>query len=187
MRTKRKTEQATEVLGELAAQQQHSIPAALRDEVKPEELAKPTETLDEIAAKVRQAHQAITKLHEASLQHARQCGDWLSMVKARMTYDKWIAWCNKECRIGESTANNYVRVFQRWDDLPKRDDMHYADALKALVRKRGTTTSKPKPKLEGWKKTVHERMEEHHIRGTLDNVLSFLRSYGVKDFSVNVQ
>ena len=137
-----------------------------------------------LAVKVKEEPAAIVELHESSLLHARNAGKFLA--EAEMNYKKWLAWAQEAIGLSASTVANYVRIHEKWDEIPGRTEANYSQALRAL---RKTWKPKPpkseKPPLTPWQQTITERIKKFKIGGKLENIEKFLESFGVLGVAEN--
>jgi hypothetical protein len=97
-----------------------------------------------IATAINEAHQrAFGKAREA-LDHARHAGDLLHEAKASMQHGEWLPWLKENIKFSERTAQAYMRLAARWDELQKKSataaDLPLRDALKVLSAPTGPTT-----------------------------------------------
>ena len=75
--------------------------------------------LDELASEIKQEHEAVGQAVLKSLDHARKAGELLSKAKEAIkdTEYQWGKWVEKKCGVIERTANNYLRIYERWVEI----------------------------------------------------------------------
>lgn len=71
--------------------------------------------LEAIAARANEAHRRVTATTETTLSLARQAGEILLEAKAEVKHGEWQAWLKANFEGGVRTAQNYMRVHERWD------------------------------------------------------------------------
>jgi hypothetical protein len=64
-------------------------------------------SLDNLAATVRAAHQAVGLAACNVLEHAMHVGDALSVAKAQVPHGAWLGWLKRQCDLGERQAQRY--------------------------------------------------------------------------------
>lgn len=83
------------------------------------DLAPADTPLDALAAEIRASHGAAERAQFAALEHARMAGTQLLAAKARLPHGKFKPFVRDECQMPHSTANLYMKVARRWDELGK--------------------------------------------------------------------
>jgi hypothetical protein len=129
--------------------------------VNPPAIIKPAEDLAALATAINAAHQEAEGCARASLEHARRCGQLLLQAKAACGgHGRWLPWLRGHCNVSERTAQAYMRVAKRWDDLEAKAqglaDLTFEDALGLLAEagpesktayvERGEDSGLPEPK-----------------------------------------
>jgi hypothetical protein len=96
-------------------------------------------SLADLAARIRQEHEAAESDLTSGLRHAIACGAMLIEAKAKIGRGLWLGWLAEHCpRISERTAQAYMRVaraFGNLDDIKAKRvaDLSYRDALRSLA------------------------------------------------------
>lgn len=83
------------------------------------DLAPDDTPLDAVAAEIRAEHSAAERAQHAALEHARHAGAQLIAAKARLPHGQFKPFVRDECQMPHSTANLYMKVARRWDELIK--------------------------------------------------------------------
>jgi Protein of unknown function (DUF3102) len=73
--------------------------------------------LDQLAAEIKQEHEAVEASIRESLLHAKAAGEKLLEAKDRLQRGEWMPWVEAHCGFSHSTALLYVNVARRWDEL----------------------------------------------------------------------
>jgi hypothetical protein len=95
-------------------------------------------TLADLADRIRAEHTAAAVALKDGLQHAIAAGDLLIEAKAQVPHGRWLPWLTEHCAISERTAQAYMRVARSLGKLgeQKRNavaDLSFRDALQALA------------------------------------------------------
>ena len=72
--------------------------------------------LQKLAKEVNKHHKEAGVCLLNSLEHARQCGDYLIQAKSLLKHGQWIIWLRKNFSFSYETAANYKRVAESWND-----------------------------------------------------------------------
>jgi hypothetical protein len=67
-------------------------------------------SLPELAARIRTEHEACTASMKRGLQHAIAAGEMLIEAKAQLKHGEWLPWLRDHCCIPERTARLYMRL-----------------------------------------------------------------------------
>jgi hypothetical protein len=102
----------------------------------------------QLAALIREKHQAAQATAAQAVELARQAGELLLQAKAQLPHGAWAAWLAEHCQIADRTARDYMRLAR---ELPRLDaakrrrvaDLPVRQALKALATPRATTPEPP--------------------------------------------
>lgn len=76
-----------------------------------------THSLSVLAAQISQAHVAATSAAISALEHGRHCGELLIEAKAQLPHGEWEQWVAAHCTFQLRTAQEYMRVARRWQEL----------------------------------------------------------------------
>jgi hypothetical protein len=77
----------------------------------------PSPMLETLAARINAEHRAIEVALKAGLAHAYNAGMLLIEAKDACPHGRWLRWVAENCEFSERTAQNYMRVAERWDEL----------------------------------------------------------------------
>lgn len=75
--------------------------------------------LPTLAAGINEAHEQAVGAARTAIEHARQCGEMLLAAKAKVKHGEWLPWLEKNCRVKERQARNYMRVAENWGLIEK--------------------------------------------------------------------
>lgn len=143
--------------------------------------------LDKLAIEIKQEHEAVGQAVRKSLDHARKAGELLSKAKEAIqdTVYQWGRWVEQKCGVIERTANNYLRIHEKWSEIEaKRKDeggnlAHLT--VRAALNMLKTTTRTPKEQREPITLTsLKERLAQHNIEGDPAELVALLKELGVK-------
>jgi hypothetical protein len=73
--------------------------------------------LSKLATKITSAHEAFESAHRKCLERARECGQLLIEAKSQLKHGGWLAWLKATFSFSVRTAQYYIKVAERWDDL----------------------------------------------------------------------
>lgn len=96
------------------------------------------ERLSALATRINCEHQAAQGALQAGLEHAHTAGVLLLEARALCAHGTWLPWLAEHFAGSERTAQAYMRVARRWEELtegnPQRvTDLTYRGALAALT------------------------------------------------------
>ena len=78
----------------------------------------------DLAAKINAEHAQAETAWRAGLEHARNAGELLLQAKGQCRHGEWLPWLKENVRFSERTAQAYMQVVKRWDELEaKRKDL----------------------------------------------------------------
>jgi hypothetical protein len=86
----------------------------------PAAVAQTEASLADLAKQITSAHTDALAAARTSLEHARKAGQLLLQAKARLAHGKFMGWVEANCPFSQRTANGYMRVADRWEDLLAR-------------------------------------------------------------------
>jgi hypothetical protein len=92
-------------------------------------------TLESLAVRIHAAHQQVEGALQTSLEHARTAGELLLEAKSRFPHGQWLPWLQATVCFSEATAQRYMQIARRWDELMKARtvrDLTLRDALRLL-------------------------------------------------------
>jgi DUF3102 family protein len=67
-------------------------------------------SLADLAARIRQEHDAVAGALKSSLTHAMGAGDLLLEAKAQIPHGQWLPWLQDYCQVSERMAQRYIRL-----------------------------------------------------------------------------
>jgi len=67
-------------------------------------------TLTDLAARIKAEHQAVSVSLKESVAHAIQAGTLLLEAKAEISHGQWLPWLRDQCTLSERTAQLYMRT-----------------------------------------------------------------------------
>ncbi len=73
--------------------------------------------VDGLAKRIQAAHSAFEAAHRMCLDRARECGQLLIAAKALHKHGGWLAWLKANFPFTPRTAQHYIKIAQRWDDV----------------------------------------------------------------------
>lgn len=96
-------------------------------------------SLDTLAASANRAHREAERLALSTLDYARQAGEALNEAKVQMAHGGWGPWLAANFEGSERTAQVYMRVANRWDEIESAKAHGRADL--SLTEARGLLES----------------------------------------------
>jgi hypothetical protein len=143
--------------------------------------------LDQLASSIKAEHEAVGLAVRKSLDHARKAGELLSKAKDAIkdTVYQWGRWVEQKCGVIERTANNYLRIHEKWGEIEaklKDDGGDLAHlTVRAALNMLKTKSRTPKEQREPLTLTgLKERMAQHNIEGDPAELVKLLKELGVK-------
>lgn len=102
---------------------------------------KPETSLTDLAEQANAAHAACEKAARSMLRHARDCGEVLLRVKARLPHGEFTPWIKENCAFTPRMARKYMTLANGWEQLAKRnhgsvltlDSMSMREGLRLLA------------------------------------------------------
>ena len=70
-------------------------------------------SLPELAARVRAEHTAVADALKDSLRHAITAGELLIVAKAQVPHGQWFSWLREHCAISKRTEQFYMRAAKK--------------------------------------------------------------------------
>jgi hypothetical protein len=67
-------------------------------------------SLADLAARIRAEHEASTLAIKRGLQHAITCGRLLIEAKAQLRHGQWLPWLREHCQVPERSAQRYMQL-----------------------------------------------------------------------------
>lgn len=90
------------------------------------------DTLEELAARIQEAHLAVSRASEAVVAFARRAGQLLLKARDRVPPGSWQAWLEANCDFSVRTAQVYMRVAREFNE--GRVDAQTQHAARSLRR-----------------------------------------------------
>ena len=79
---------------------------------------KPNPKLKRLAEEILKEHSLVERAKQASIEHAKRCGDKLIEAKEAVDHGDWLQWLKQHCpTLKERTARLYMQVARHWDEL----------------------------------------------------------------------
>jgi hypothetical protein len=76
-------------------------------------------SLADLAARIRSYHEATVAALKASVQHAMNAGDLLIEAKAQLKHGQWLPWLDENCAMSQRTAQLYIKLAKHRDVIEK--------------------------------------------------------------------
>ena len=116
-------------------------------------------SLADLAARIRAEHNAVAAAARATLQHAFRVGELLLEARKLVDHGQWADWVCEHCKISERTAQKYMQLARHPEVLeakaPLTADLTIDEALRSLGRSRSLVRAAPADvieiTLEQWK------------------------------------
>jgi hypothetical protein len=93
-----------------------------------------------LATQISTEQQKVETTLRAGLEHARKAGELLNKAKASLPHGQWLRWLKENCtNVAERTAQTYMAVSNRWDELQTKSatpvaDLPFRAAIKLLSK-----------------------------------------------------
>jgi hypothetical protein len=152
-------------------------------------------SLADLAARIRAEHEAATADLNSGLRHAMAAGQLLIEAKGQIPHGEWLPWVKDRCTISERTAQAYMRVSrsfnnlddtkaQRVADLSFRDALHSLASTGLILKQlppesydRALASVEDHEHGETWRHAVrHIRSEDKHAKYSLETPPAMLPS-----------
>ena len=82
---------------------------------------------------IRRLHQEITDGFRITLEKAVRIGELLTQVKGGLKHGEWLPWIAVNCSFAERTARDYIRFFERREELKSANVADLGEARKLLT------------------------------------------------------
>lgn len=106
-----------------------------------------TSSLAQLAQEINGHHQQCEQALQTGLQHARQAGLLLVQAKAQIPHGGWLPWVQANCDMTERSAQRYMMIANRWDELTAKttrvSHLTYREGLRLLAEPAGEPEAKP--------------------------------------------
>lgn len=104
-------------------------------------------TDDDLIAEIHAQHAACVRMTWIGIGHARRCGELLLAKKLSLRRGAWLPWLEAHVRFGRRTAQGYMRLASRWDELSAKcatvAHLGLVDALRILTEDRDSVLNLP--------------------------------------------
>ena len=74
------------------------------------EIARPNTGLDDLAIRIKSAHQAVREAAKAIVARAIDAGLALNDARSKLPHGEWLPWLKDNCGLSERTAYNYMLI-----------------------------------------------------------------------------
>jgi hypothetical protein len=96
--------------------------------------------LAELGAQIAAEHEGAQNAAASALLHAKEAGLLLLRAKGMLPHGAWLPWLRDQCQIPERTAQAYMRIARRWEELEKSAtvaDLTFREADRLLSQPKG--------------------------------------------------
>lgn len=90
-------------------------------------------SLTDLAARIREEHEATSAFLRHGLEHAIAAGKLLIEAKAQLKHGEWLPWLCECCQVPERTASHYMRLARHTAEIGNVADLTVRGALAQLV------------------------------------------------------
>lgn len=104
-------------------------------------------SLDRLAERIEYEHREAEARQGEALRHACIAGAGLIIAKARVGHGGFGPWINEHCSFGWATANLYMRIARKWDQLPNSERATNMSLRRAAKLIRDLDREEPEPEL----------------------------------------
>jgi hypothetical protein len=130
-------------------------------------------SLAELGAQIAAEHESAQNAAASALLHAKEAGLVLLRAKGMLRHGEWLPWLRDQCQIAERTAQAYMRIARRWEELEKSAtvaDLTFREATRLLAKPKPPpeSSSYTDPCLEAWTAILND------IRTILEPCLAVL-------------
>jgi hypothetical protein len=136
----------------------------MRDLFAPPAEVRPALDLATLAAQINAAHEQAGTALRAGLLHAKAAGELLLRAKEQLPHGRWLPWLQANVRCSQRTAQSYMRVAKRWDELQANPqglaDLTFEGGLKLLACPRREGRAGAWDDLAMWTEALAEKGEE---------------------------
>lgn len=153
-----------------------------REQERQGQIAARLEEAGGLVPSINREHKAVVDALEKGLDHALKAGEYLSQAKRLVGHGGWAEWVEKHCEFSYRTARSYIRVYNKRDELPKREEISYR---RALVMLRANPAKRPGAKKRKVVRTIgladlKKLLSRHKIDTGVDALLPLLENLGIK-------
>lgn len=103
--------------------------------------------LADIAASINNVHREVLGMKRRALEHARMAGTLLRQAKDEIGHGGWLDWRNANLEFSERTAQVYMRIAEKWDELEQKCKEKAQDFADLGIEQASKLLADPKPEL----------------------------------------
>lgn len=92
------------------------------------------------AAQANEAHERIIRVLSGTVHDAIAIGKFLTEQKSTLKHGEWLPWISANLTFDRRTATNYMRLFEKRDQLKWETVSHLTDAYRQLFPKQSRDT-----------------------------------------------
>jgi N6-adenosine-specific RNA methylase IME4 len=129
-------------------------------------------SLTDLAARIRREHEAAAGRFKLALQHAMAAGALLIEAKAQLSHGQWLPWLRDYCRVPERTAQLYMRLAEHEFEI-----RNVADSVRGAITL--INKKEKEARVEAMKQRRHDREVE-----LADSTAAASRALGKKLYGV---
>ncbi len=93
-------------------------------------------SLPDLAARIRAEHEATATAMKGAVEHAIAAGELLLQAKGQLKHGQWLPWLEQNCEISERSAQRYMRLAENREQIEAKSatvsDLTIRDAAKLL-------------------------------------------------------
>ena len=128
----------------------------------------------DVIAKINEAIAAAERNARTAMDHAIFAGNLLNTAKSMVEHGEWHAWLEDHVAVAPRTAQAYMRLARKLQELPAEEAQRVADLpLREAVKAIATPPETP-PKLE--RRTFYRRDERERVLVAIDKSAAALRT-----------
>jgi len=155
-----------------------------RDQERAARTAEREDEAKQFVPQIRAEHRAVVEALEGGLKHAISCGKYLTKARKLIRRGAWEQWVEANCPFSVRTARNYLTVFRRRAELPRREETSYRRAVQMLRRDPTKPVGKKRPargepKLTISKKALAVAIKLHYANADRKDLMELLKAIGV--------
>jgi Protein of unknown function (DUF3102) len=90
-------------------------------------------SLTDLAARIRAEHEAVGVALKESVSHAIQAGEMLLEAKDKLNHGEWLPWLKDHCSLNERLAQRYMRIARNKAKYAGLSDLSITGALALLA------------------------------------------------------
>jgi Protein of unknown function (DUF3102) len=111
--------------------------------------SRPSQIIGPVAREIAKLHGEILAAAQTTLKKAIRIGELLHGEKAKLKHGEWLPWLEANAPFDRATAANYMRCFEKRDELKCKNVLHLSDAYRLIAgpgqrKKTMQTTQEPR-------------------------------------------